>query len=198
LFDPAKHHRRSIRLREHDYASEGWYFVTICTHGRKCTLASVVDDAVVLSELGRLVEKEWLDLPNRFPMVELGAHVVMPNHLHGIITIVYQCNPRVAGNPRIGANEDPMDRRSPINADRPRGTTRSSLSSIMQSFKSETTKAIRKITGRQDTMWQRNYFEEIVKSYKALAAITVYINENPIHWHKDAENPNNRYAPNDR
>jgi REP element-mobilizing transposase RayT len=79
--------RRPIRLPAYDYASPGAYFVTVCTAGRVCFLGSIVEDASRLDAVGRLVEREWVALPTRFPYLELDAFVVMPNHLHGIVVL---------------------------------------------------------------------------------------------------------------
>lgn len=86
-FDPERHHRRSIRLKGYDYSQAGAYFVTICTQGRICLFGDVVNDQMELNDAGRLMESAWLDLPNRFPAIELDEFVVMPNHMHGIIVI---------------------------------------------------------------------------------------------------------------
>ncbi|HLF04721.1 MAG TPA: hypothetical protein VI855_05840, partial [Dehalococcoidia bacterium] len=86
--DPDKHHRRSIRLKDYDYSQAGAYFVTVCTHSRQCLFGDVADGQMVLSEAGRLVQQTWQHLPTRFPSVALDTSVVMPNHIHGVITIV--------------------------------------------------------------------------------------------------------------
>jgi putative transposase len=87
VYNPDVHHRRSIRLREYDYCSCGAYFLTACVHGRECLFGDVVDGVVYLTDAGRLVERAWLALPERFPHVVVDEHVVMPNHFHGIIRI---------------------------------------------------------------------------------------------------------------
>jgi hypothetical protein len=84
-YDPQKHHRRSLRLPEFDYASPGAYFVTICAFQRHCLFGQVVDGVVNLNRFGRLVETEWLRSPDIRREIELDAFVVMPNHLHGIV-----------------------------------------------------------------------------------------------------------------
>ncbi len=84
-FDPQKHHRRSIRLPGYDYARAGAYFVTLVTHQRQCLFGEVVEGEMVLNDLGRIVQWEWMRLPQRFQYIELGAYIVMPNHFHGIL-----------------------------------------------------------------------------------------------------------------
>jgi REP element-mobilizing transposase RayT len=84
-YDPSRHHRRSIRLAGHDYRSPGTYFVTICVHGRARLLAQ--EGLIVqLNAAGLMVERWWRALAERFPSVTLGSFVVMPNHMHGVVT----------------------------------------------------------------------------------------------------------------
>ncbi|MGH7960730.1 MAG: transposase, partial [Candidatus Binatia bacterium] len=87
-FDPETHHRRSARLRGYDYAQVGAYFVTVCTYRRECLFGQVEDGGMVLSQYGDLVERCWQILPRHFPGVELDAFVIMPNHVHGIISLM--------------------------------------------------------------------------------------------------------------
>jgi REP element-mobilizing transposase RayT len=86
-FDPQQHHRRSIRLRGYDYSSEGAYNVTIVVQGRECLFGEIIDGQMYLNQYGEIVQKWWNEIPNHFPNVELGALVIMPNHVHGIIFI---------------------------------------------------------------------------------------------------------------
>ncbi len=84
-FDSSIHHRRSIRPKNYDYSWPGWYYVTLCTKNRECTLGRVFSDTVDPTDAGRIVEKCWTSLPDHFSRIELDAYVIMPNHLHGII-----------------------------------------------------------------------------------------------------------------
>jgi putative transposase len=86
-FDPRKHHRRSMRLKEHDYAQPGAYFVTIVTFRRECLFGEIVDGEMQLNDFGKIADECWRLIPEHFPNVELGGHVVMPNHMHGIIVV---------------------------------------------------------------------------------------------------------------
>src|SRR5258706_3179965 len=86
-FDAQKHRRRSIRLKGYDYASAGGYYVTIVAWRRECLFGEVVNKEMVLNKIGKIVEWEWLELPKRLPYVTVGAHMVMPNHFHGILFI---------------------------------------------------------------------------------------------------------------
>ncbi len=87
IYDPAKHHRRSIRLKGYDYANPGWYYLTICTHDREFLFGEIVRDQMHPSEMGAIAQECWNEIPRHFPRASLDVSVVMPNHLHGIIVI---------------------------------------------------------------------------------------------------------------
>lgn len=89
-FDPQKHHRRSIRLPGYDYSQEGAYYVTIVTHQRDCLFGEIVNEQMILNDLGKIADECWRAIPDHFPFVALGAHVIMPNHAHGIIIITHE------------------------------------------------------------------------------------------------------------
>jgi putative transposase len=86
-FNPEIHRRHSIRLPNYDYSQPGYYFVTLCAHDRECLFGDIENNNIVLSNVGKMVEKKWHDLPVHFPGIELDQMVIMPNHLHGIIII---------------------------------------------------------------------------------------------------------------
>jgi len=86
-FDPQKHQRRSIRLKDYDYTQPGAYFVTLCTWRRECLFGDVANGAVQLSPFGRIAQEQWLRLGRRFPQVDFSTYVIMPNHVHGIIVL---------------------------------------------------------------------------------------------------------------
>jgi REP element-mobilizing transposase RayT len=163
-YDPNKHHRRSIRLRQYDYTQPGAYFVTLVTHGRELTF----DDSV----LCRVAETMWQRIPRHFPFVELDECVVMPNHVHGILVIVDQ-----------NANNDTP----------PSGPASGSLGAIVGNFKSVTARRINRIRKTPGTpVWQRNYYERVIRNERELNAIRQYIRDNPAHWAEDRENPDRR------
>lgn len=163
-FDPQRHHRRSIRLPEHDYSDAGIYFFTSCTHQRECLFGDVVETAMVLSEAGKIAAQEWENLSVRFPTVGLDAFVVMPNHIHGIVFL----------NPLL-SNEKP-----------------STLSQILRVYKSLTAvSSNRRLDRAGQPLWQRNYYEHIIRNGQVLEKARRYILLNPEHWERDAENPIN-------
>jgi REP element-mobilizing transposase RayT len=103
-YNPEKHHRRSIRLKGYDYTGEGAYYFTICCHQRRCLLGEINDGVMHLNLVGATVKAVWDSLPRHFPLIELDAFVVMPNHVHGIIVItdtLDKCNSNRNNNPNL-------------------------------------------------------------------------------------------------
>jgi len=175
-YDPAKHHRRSIRLKGYDYAQPGAYFVTICVQNRECALGEVVDGEVRLNEWGQAVEAEWQALPGRFPYVELDAFVVMPNHVHGIMMMV--------DGDRGGAVA------APTNEGGETLPLREPLGKMVAYFKYQTTKRLnahRATPGAK--FWQRNYYEHVIRNDVDLKRIREYIHHNPARWAEDQLHP---------
>ena len=167
--------RRSIRLKEYDYSEPGEYFVTICTEGRSHLFGYIDSDAMHENELGKVVRICWQEMPEHYPHVELDEFVVMPNHVHGIVLI--------SGDDTVGAiHESPLPRNT---ADRRRMT----LSKIVGRFKMNSAKRINQLRGSPGIrVWQRNYFEHIIRDDKSLDRIREYIASNPEQWHHDKEN----------
>jgi REP element-mobilizing transposase RayT len=164
-YDPAKHHRRSIRLKGHDYAGGGVYFVTLCTQGRVPLFGTMQKGRPVLSEGGKRVEACWRAIPDHFPEVEAGEFVVMPDHVHGIIFMPHRGETSFARTPELKPGE------------RPKGTSRT-LGSVVRGFKIGVTKWFRRNTS-VEKVWQRDYYERIVRDAEAEANIVRYIRLNP-------------------
>jgi hypothetical protein len=141
------HHRRSIRLPTHDYATPGAYFVTICTRERECVLGDIVDGTFVESTVGGVVRETWASLPCRFPALATDAFVVMPNHVHGVL--VFE-----------GVAVD-----ATTTAARATGGAASSaptLGRVVRVFKSMSAVEGNRALGNVGPFWQRNYFERVV------------------------------------
>ncbi|MDD3554241.1 MAG: transposase [Deltaproteobacteria bacterium] len=188
------HPRRSIRLKGYDYAQAGAYFVTICTQGRACLLGDVVDGDIRLNDAGRMIESVWNDLPTFYPGVATDEFVVMPNHVHGIIVIVGAAPQRLVGAAPRG-RPDSDDR--PYSG-QPQGVAPTlSLPDVVHRFKTMTTK--RYANGVKQSgwspfagrLWQRNYYEHIIRDGQDLDSIREYIVNNPLQWALDQENPLN-------
>ena len=119
-YDPQKHHRRSIRLKGHDYTSPGAYFITICTHQRQCLFGEIIDGEMQLNEFGKWVDACWKRLPTHFPHLQLDRFVVMPNHIHGILTLTPNLSEHPPSHGRGAAFGKPSLQLSPIS--RPNAT----------------------------------------------------------------------------
>jgi putative transposase len=103
-FDPQNHTRKSIRIKEYDYTQPGAYFVTIVTFQRDCLFGEIKDEIMILNAIGKIADECWRVIPEHFPNVELGAHIIMPNHVHGIVVITDngRGTPRRAPTPQFG------------------------------------------------------------------------------------------------
>jgi putative transposase len=166
-YNPEKHHRRSIRLQGFDYSRSAAYFVTICVQNRECLFGTIPEsgEQVILNDAGQMVSAEWLALPTRFPSILLDEFIVMSNHFHGII---YICT-------------DSIDNLT--------------LGKIIGAFKSIVTNHY--INGVKNKnwkpfdrrLWQRNYYEIILRDDSALQKIQQYIQNNPFTWQTDSLNP---------
>lgn len=158
--------RRHLRLPQYDYSSAGAYFVTCCVHGRRCILGDIVDDRMQLNANGRIVAECWMAISKHFTGVTIDAFVVMPNHLHGIVVIEAEQKARHASPLRDG------------------GTT---LGAIVGSFKSAVSRQLPEVK----PLWQRGYYEHVIRSEHSLRQIREYIVNNPKQWALDRENPAN-------
>ena len=192
MYDPAKHHRRSIRLQGYDYAQAGAYFVTICTLKRECLLGEVVREEMRLSPWGEMARDEWLRSAVARGNVELDAFVVMPNHLHGIIRLTDPVGAtRWVALARESAPRHPLATDPPGATRRvaPTGPPRGSIGAIIGQFKSAAAKRInesRRTPG--EPIWQRNYYEHIIRNEDSLYAIRLYVDNNLPLWSLDPDN----------
>ena len=170
------HH--SIRLKEYDYSAAGFYFVTICASERKCVLGAFHEGQIELSVLGETVRECWLAIPLHFAKVKLHEFVIMPNHLHGIVEIVAVGAQHAA--PLLGKDSDVRN---------PAFVKHGSLGATVRSFKAAVTRKARRELGWNGDVWQRNYFERVLRHGKEIADAGRYIAENPMMWELDQENP---------
>jgi len=167
-YNPDIHHRRSIRLQGYDYSSPGAYFVTICTQNRECLFGDIVNGKMVLNDIGKIVADEWIKTGDIRDEIELDAWVVMPNHFHGIVMI------RRGDRPVAPTS-------APLPGPRPK-----SIGSLMSGFKSAVTKRINKIRQTPGiSVWQRNFYEHIIRNETELGNIRQYIINNPLNWQSD-------------
>ncbi|HEY4683518.1 MAG TPA: transposase [Candidatus Acidoferrales bacterium] len=182
-YDPQIHHRRSIRLRGYNYSQAGAYFVTVCTSDGEHLLGEVTDGVVRLNEYGKMAALCWQWLARRYPNVDLDEWIVMPNHLHGIIVITDEG--RRGGSARGGSRTAPTtaecrggSRTAPTTA-----IKRKPLGRLIGAFKTISTQRINEIRNvRGARVWQRNYYEHIVRNEDELNKIREYIATNPLRW----------------
>jgi putative transposase len=164
---PSYGHRRSIRMGGHDYARGGTYFVTICVAGRAMLLGEVTDGSMCPSDAGRMVETTWHETIAQCASMRSDAFQLMPNHVHGLVVVT--------------------------GVDGPAPST--SLPHFVSRFKSVTTlrycegvRARRWLPFRR-RLWQRNYYEHLVRNDLSRDQIIQYIAANPSRWPLDPENP---------
>lgn len=180
-----KYHRRSIRLNGYNYSSKGLYFVTVCTQDRKCLFGEIIEQQIHLNDYGNIVQNEWLKTPSVRANVVSDEFVIMPNHVHGIIIITDKTDPGdTSKTDRRGVSQyAPTIRfRSPSQT----------IGSIIRGFKSTATKQINILRKTPHLpIWQRNYYEHIIRGEGELNRIRQYIIDNSLNWASDKENPNN-------
>lgn len=165
--------RKNIRLKKYDYSQPGCYFITICTQHHLCLFGSIKNNEITLNDAGEMINKWWEELTKKYQHIQLHHSLIMPNHFHGIIQII---NPRVAIPPNITDN-DPV-----VGADLPQ---------MIQWFKTMTTNEYMRNVKQNGwvrfagKLWQRNYYEHIIRNEKSYNDISEYIMNNPVNWEKD-------------
>jgi len=181
--------RRSIRLKGYDYSQAGLYFVTIVTKNRECLFGEIVNDEMILNDAGKMIKKEGLKIPERFKNIKLNEYIIMPNHFHAILetvgatlVVARNANDKRDGQPQGIAPTIAPTEISP------------SISDIIGAFKSITTvEYIRGVKTKKwqqfdGKLWQRNYWEHIIRNEKSHNTLTDYIKNNPYNWCKDTLN----------
>jgi putative transposase len=178
-FDKEERHRRSIRLKDYDYSQNAAYFVTICTHERECLLGNISGEEMQLNEIGQVVANCWRWLGQQYDYVYMDEWIIMPNHLHGIIVIADEpyngLHCTCKGGSRTGLTK---------------GIKRKPLGRLIGAFKTVSAKRINDIRKTPAApVWQRNYYEHIIRNERDLESIRQYIVSNSFTWHEDKENP---------
>ena len=158
--------RKSMRLKGYNYSCQGAYFVTICTHNKSHLLGKVQDSVMHLNAIGRFVEEEWGSTAVIRQEIESGEYVIMPNHFHAIVFIN-----NIKG----------------VQPNAPTGLKPRSLGALISGFKAAVTMKMR-LSGYEDIVWQRNYYEHIIRNEQDYNAIAEYIIHNPENWAKDSLN----------
>jgi REP element-mobilizing transposase RayT len=207
-YNPNIHHRKSIRLHGYDYSQAGLYFITICAQDRKCLFGKIENDEMILNDAGLIANECWLEIPKHFPNAVLHEHIIMPNHVHGIVELIQN---DVAN---VGAENTRAENFLPLQNEFRKMIPRS-IGSIVKGFKIGVTKWFRNSNnadmanakaGNVNTenigaenflplqqpqqnetvkIWQRNYYEHIIRDEKSYQHISEYIINNPKNWKED-------------
>jgi len=163
-------------LKHYDYSQAGAYFITLCTHDRQCLFGEIQNGNMRLNHFGQMVADCWLDLPNHYPHIELHESVVMPNHFHGIVVIAgaglkpARTEPAVVG---AGFKPAPTDNRH-------------GLPEFVRALKTFSARRINEYRNTRGVpVWQRNYYEHIIRNEAAYLKIADYIQTNPQRWQED-------------
>jgi REP element-mobilizing transposase RayT len=191
-YNPEFHHRQSIRLKGYDYSQSGAYFVTICSWQRECLFGKIANGEMILNEYGEIIMKCWDTIPSYFMNVRCDEFVVMPNHIHGVI-FINNCRGEVSSP----FSEIVLHNSKSKTALQKGGETpplrKITLGQIVACFKYQNVKQINQIRNTPGMpVWQRNYYEHIIRDEKELQTIREYIVNNPMQWELDNENPQNR------
>jgi REP element-mobilizing transposase RayT len=212
--DTERHHRRRLRLKGYDYAQDGAYYVTICTQNRLCLFGDIVDGTIRLNAAGSAVQVVWNELPLRFARLELDTFVVMPNHIHGIAAFVgaglalpgekgaASSTPTrgdvvggmVGGARMLGDVGKGAASSTPTRGDVVGGMVGGAptLGDVIRAFKSLSAIHVNRLLMRSGPLWQRNYYEHVIRDEDELNRIRDYITNNPMQWGLDRENPGYR------
>ncbi len=193
-YNPEIHHRRSIRLKRYDYTQPGGYFVTFCAYQRMHLFGEVVDGEMILNDRGKIARDEWFKTAELRPYVKLyeDEFVIMPNHGHGIIWIEENVG-ALRGNAQSRAGQDRAEQRSAPTKNTPtKNVAPRSLGAIVRAYKSAVTYAVNKLENQRGAvLWQKNYYEHIIRNERELNNIARYIVNNPLNWQLDRDNAQN-------
>jgi REP element-mobilizing transposase RayT len=180
--NPDHRHRRTLRLPGYDYAQTGAYFVTICAECRACLFGEIIAGEMHRNGAGQMLAERWARLQSKYA-VKADEFIVMPNHVHGILIVegIEPAMQAATGQPHVAAPTQSI--------------AQSPLGTMVGWFKAMTSNAYIRGVKQQGwppfdgRLWQRNYYEHIVRGERNLAAIREYINANPARWADDPENP---------
>lgn len=165
--------RKRNRLLDFDYSESRFYFITICTKNRENYFGNIIEDKMVLSEIGKIADRCWRETPMHYHEIILDEYILMPNHLHGILYINDSKRKR---NRHACSLHDRNKRKLPV---------------VIGSFKSAVKKIANKIQEEKYFLWQKSYYDRIIRNKGELKEIRKYIQNNPLNWDFDEENPEN-------
>jgi REP element-mobilizing transposase RayT len=174
----------SARLKDWNYSRYGYYFVTICTKDKQHFFGDIVADKIQLSEIGKIVTEEWQKTEKIREYARLDEWVIMPNHLHGIVII--QNENKVETHSHAS-----LHRHIPFGDAFNASLQKANLSNVIRGFKSASSWSIHQ-EGFLNFTWQSRFYDHIIRNEKELHDIRQYIVNNPLSWHLDEENQNNK------
>jgi len=199
-YNPHIHHRRSIRLKGYDYSQAGAYFITLCTYNREHLFGKIMNGNIILNEFGKITCNEWARTPQIRLNVSLDVFVIMPNHMHGIIIINGRGKSHSSKLHSPMLNDPPILDDSPLinlpnntnhsysenegECDSPLRSPSNTIGAIVRGYKSAVTKQIN-LLGPGGMVWQRSYYEHIIRNEGAYQTISEYIINNPLRWESD-------------
>ena len=191
-YNPDIHHRKSIRLKGYDYAQAGLYFITLCTQNRECLFGEIINGVMVNNNAGTMIEKWYFKLENKYPNIKCHEMIVMPNHFHCIVQNVGPVDP-VGADLRVCPDVCPDDltETDKLGTDFRDEHIGSPLHRVVQWFKTMTTneyiRGVKTLNWQpfNGKLWQRNYYEHIIRNEQSLHNISEYIINNPQNWDKD-------------
>lgn len=187
-YHPSLHHRRSIRLKGHNYSGDGRYFITLCCQHKIPLFGQIINGSVILNQFGQIIRDELEKTPMIRPHTILHEFIIMPDHFHAIIEIL----------PRAGESHSPEESHSLDSKQHFKSAFQSpsqTVGAIIRGFKGATTRRIREtllleqknasnrpVIHPKSKIWQRNYYEHIIRNETAYLRISQYIRNNPIKW----------------
>jgi REP element-mobilizing transposase RayT len=174
--------RKKIRLRDYDYSKNGYYFITICTKNREEWFGAIESGTMCLSRFGEVAKNFWVEIPQHFKEVRTGEFSVMPNHLHGILII----EEKMVGNAYMRSHQGNAFMHSL------QDKTKMLLPKIIQQYKASVTHKINDLQNGIPFQWQRSFYDHVIRNEIELSRIREYIQNNPLKWDLDRENPSSR------
>jgi len=184
-YDPNKHHRRSIRLKGYDYSQSGYYYITLSVKNNDYLFGEIVDHQMNLNDAGKMVERWFNELDNKYPDIECGEYIVMPNHFHCIIENNGKGNPNI--KEKSGTTWKPGEMHEPILGEH----IGSPLRNVVQWFKTMSTneyiRGVKTLGWKrfEGKLWHVNYWEHIIRDQNSFDFISSYILDNPKNWNTD-------------
>jgi putative transposase len=176
-YDKSKMHSRSMRLKDYNYSQEGAYFITICAYNRQHIFGDIINEQMNLNRYGETAFSCWQQIPEHFGNVDLDVFAILPNHIHGIVSISEARH----AMPLIDDKLRAFGERVP-----------GSISTIIASYKSATTKVIHSLPDSSHRqIWQRGFYDHVIRDDNDLDQIREYIEANHLLWSQDHENPEN-------